>query len=788
MKSFLLLFALFVTGVAGAQTISTFPYNEDFEGEGSSTACSGYVMVSPGWINDLADDNDWAADNGGTGSTGTGPSADFNPGTFGGKYMYTETTGCDTDVRNLETPWFEFLATGGMEFSFAYHMLGGAMGTMAVEYRTGMADPWTGLVAPFTDNVNLWQISSSDITFLSGEDSVQFRFVANTGTSFTSDMAIDDVSLTEVPMTMTVVDVMDETCFNASNGYIIMDVDFGIEPITYLWDTGDPADTTATLMDVGPGTYCLTATDAVGSVVTECADVLGLATDSLFAFTHADPAWICTDSLGTIVIDSITGGLPTAGGGPCGISAIGCTGPIDTLQIGTEDFTVGGTTYPSPLGNWYWGTRHQMLITEAELTAAGIMPGNLSGLALNLNDLGTADAGLTNFTIKIGCTSATEMTTWDDAGPVEVMAPMDVTIAPGWNWFNFDESYYWNGVDNIIVETCFNNSGYSNNPNTWVSTTAYTSVIYYRADISTVCGSSAVTGTSANRPVIRFENCEAVAGYPYIYSWDTGSSSDTTVVPGGTYYLTVEDGTGCIITDSVVVNESAPVALDDVTICETNPTDFMASAAFDSYTWNTGETTQTISITTGGTYYVDAVDSLGCPSSDTAFVSTLPPPVISATSIDEMFGSDGYIDLLVYGAAFPFTIDWDNDGTGDDDDTEDQFGLESGDYTVVVTDTNGCYATLTITVSSQLGLENGQLSTFKLYPNPTQDVVYIQPIDVNGEQVFGEILDITGRVVQRFNMTNDNTITVDLSNEESGTYFVRMTVDGEQSTAKLIVE
>ena len=120
MRKLLLSVGMMVTAGAMAQVINTFPYNQDFEGEGASTGCSGYVMLSPGWNNDLGDmGNDWAADAGGTGSTGTGPAVDYNPGTSGGKYMYTETTGCMNDTRNLESPWFDFTATTGLELSYA---------------------------------------------------------------------------------------------------------------------------------------------------------------------------------------------------------------------------------------------------------------------------------------------------------------------------------------------------------------------------------------------------------------------------------------------------------------------------------------------------------------------------------------------------------------------------------------------------------------------------------------------------------------------------------------------
>ena len=92
MKKMVLFIGVVFTSAGMAQVINTFPYTQNFEGEGASTACNGYVMLSPGWSNDIADVNDWAPDAGGTPSTATtGPTVDYNPGTAAGKYMYTET-------------------------------------------------------------------------------------------------------------------------------------------------------------------------------------------------------------------------------------------------------------------------------------------------------------------------------------------------------------------------------------------------------------------------------------------------------------------------------------------------------------------------------------------------------------------------------------------------------------------------------------------------------------------------------------------------------------------------
>ncbi|MBD3636154.1 MAG: T9SS type A sorting domain-containing protein [Crocinitomicaceae bacterium] len=767
------------------QVINTFPYVEDFEGEGISTSCSGYVMLSTGWSNDAADSgNDWNGDIGGTGSGGTGPSVDYNPGTGTGHYMYTETSGCSSDTRNMLSPWFDLTGNTGAEVSFAYHMLGATMGTMALEYRVGINDPWTGLVAPFTDNVNLWQISTTDIAFLTSEDSVQFKVVGNTGTSFTSDMAIDNFTVNAGSFSGSIINVQDVVCFGQATGEMTATSQFGVAPISYAWSNGD---TTATISGLTPGEYCCILTDANSNSVIVCDTIYDLAPSPLEVYAHTPSEWICTDSMGLLVIDSLTGGVPV-GTQTCGISGLGCTGSVDTLSSNASFAGFNSSTgYPSPLGNWYWGARHQMAYTASELTAAGVQPGNISGIAFYIDPVAGLQGSTPNldgWNIKLGCSPDSVMTAWDNS-PVEVYPPTNITITTGWNWFEFPAPYFWDGTSTLIVETCLNNSSFTNNAAVGYETTSYTSCIYYRADASGVCGNNTITGTSSNRPVIRFTNCAANASYNYTYSWSNGASSDTSYAPVGTYTLTVEDAIGCVdSTVQITFNESAPVNIDDMTICETNPADYIATPGFDSYMWSTSETTSTISITTGGTYYVDAVDSLGCPTSDTAYVTAIPAPVLAASPSPETFGGDGAVYLSIYGDAYPFTVDWDNDGTGDNDDTENIFNLTAGDYTVVVTDTNGCYSTLTVTVTSVVGLEENSFE-MAVYPNPVQEFVNIQLTEIDANTTF-QVIDIKGQVVTAPIAVIDNIAKLDMSQVSDGIYFIRVTHNGTTREVKVV--
>jgi len=54
---------------------------------------------------------------------------------------------------------------------------------------------------------------------------------------------------------------------------------------------------------------------------------------------------------------------------------------------------------------------------------------------------------------------------------------------------------------------------------------------------------------------------------------------------------------------------------------------------------------------------------------------------------------DGTIDITVSGGTPDYSFDWDNDGTGDFDDTEDLADLAGGAYEVTVEDANGCQST-----------------------------------------------------------------------------------------------
>lgn len=121
-----------------------------------------------------------------------------------------------------------------------------------------------------------------------------------------------------------------------------------------------------------------------------------------------------------------------------------------------------------------------------------------------------------------------------------------------------------------------------------------------------------------------------------------GSSQMFTNLAPGSYMLYVTDNGGCI--DSVSVTITAPAAVTVniagvLTFCQGGSTTLDAGAGYTSYYWSTTESTQTIDVTTGGTYSVTVTNASGCPGTDEV-------NVVATTSADATITSTGPVCIL----------------------------------------------------------------------------------------------------------------------------------------------
>ena len=172
-----------------------------------------------------------------------------------------------------------------------------------------------------------------------------------------------------------------------------------------------------------------------------------------------------------------------------------------TITVGTGTVVNTANSYPSPYSNYYWGSKHQFLVRASELTASGAVAGNISSLAFDV--AGVQGTALVDFTIGVRSTIDTALSSIQ-TGFTQVFSAASYTESVGWNTHQFSAPFFWDGFSNIIVETCFNNSGFTSNAIVNQSTLAYDATIYFRADAPGVCASTNSTGTFTNRPNMQF--------------------------------------------------------------------------------------------------------------------------------------------------------------------------------------------------------------------------------------------------------------------------------------------
>jgi len=112
-----------------------------------------------------------------------------------------------------------------------------------------------------------------------------------------------------------------------------------------------------------------------------------------------------------------------------------------------------------------------------------------------------------------------------------------------------------------------------------------------------------------------------VTNGPYrSFKWSTGDTTDAIVLyASATVTVSVTDTNGCVLRSKPFAADIRPLfepvitASGKTTICLDDSVTLRAPRGMTSYLWTTGETTQTISVNTPGTYHCDVVDEYGCP-------------------------------------------------------------------------------------------------------------------------------------------------------------------------------
>jgi hypothetical protein len=521
-------------------------------------------------------------------------------------------------------------------------------------------------------------------------------------------------------------------CYGGQTGTAGVTVSGGTAPYTYLWNTGATA---AVLYGVAAGTYTVTVTDVNGCT----------ANKSIAVTQPAAPLSAVTMQTNVLCNGSATGSAAvTPSGGTAGYTYLwntGATGTsISNVTAGmysvtitdskncvlTKNFTI--TQPAAPLA----ATTTQTNVLCAGMGSATVnATGGTGAYAYAWSPSGgnvATATGLAVGTYTVTVTDANACVLTKTVTIIQTGAPVNATVAAT----NVQCNGQTNGTATVTATGGNGTFTYTWSPAVSTSATAsnlapgnYTVTVTDGNGCSSGAKSFIITQPSALSATLYPSNaiCQGsstgaiyidnVSGgtQPYTYLWSNGATTASAYnLAAGNHTLTITDANGC--TASITRTLTEPAMAVSATFTTTNVScngsvngavNIVPSGGIAPYDYTLYPSVQYFSNPniTGlapGDYSVRVQDAYNC-NTTIYFTITEPAPLAATTTqVDQVcYGMSGPASATVYptGGTPPYTYQW-NNGAGNE---ATATGLGTTNYTVTVTDANGCTVQKTVTIT-----------------------------------------------------------------------------------------
>jgi len=438
------------------------------------------------------------------------------------------------------------------------------------------------------------------------------------------------------------------TCNGYNNGTITISVTGGASPLSYHWTDGN---TGANRTNLPPAAYSVTVTDNNG-----CTSTAGT--------TIAQPNAIA-------ITDSVTN--VACFGGSTGAVKIAVTGGTGSYHYQWSD-----SAHTQNISALTIGT-YRVKVTDS-LGCSSVD----SGIVTQPSAL-----GLTQTVTEVSCYGSSTGAIRDSA----------IGGTPGY-------SYLWTGGSTAQNRTGLSQGPYSVTVTDHNGCTASASATITQPNLITITDSVTnlpCTGGSTGAIDIRVTG--GTGSYHYQWS-DSAHTQDISSLTAGTYRVKVTDSLGCSNTDSAYITQAGSLRVVDTVSAVTcyglsdgaiRVTVTGGTPAY-SYRWSgSNNTTSAISGLAQGSYTLTVGDQAGCLAITPISVGQPNPIGITINNVTNLpctGGSTGAISIAVAGGTGSYHYQW-----SDSAHTEDISALTVGTYRLKVTDSLGCTAFDSATVT-----------------------------------------------------------------------------------------
>ncbi len=602
-----------------------------------------------------------------------------------------------------------------------------------------------GGTAPYDIVWNPGNISAPSISGLAG-GTYQVTITDDNGCQILGQFVVDE------PATLTLSTTsVNISCDGSVPGSIDLNVSGGTGPYTYNWSNGQITEDIGGLTE---GLYVVNVTDARGCVASTAVSIIQ--NDRLTATSLSSSAE-CGESNGSVFLD-VTGGSGNYSfdwqpGGQTAQNLTDVAAGIYTVTITDLDLGCDETLFI--LVNNFPGHDLQATVTDGTDCASddGAIDLTINGGSGDFNILWTP-GGETTEDISGLATGSYLVSVEDNVTGCLVFGSYDVNAATLTELIATVTDPTCGATDGSIAVSVTNGNGpftYQWSNGATVDNISGLAAGIYSLTVTDANGCSldtlfTLSGGDApdltadvqgpdcsNTPNGSISITPSGGTGPFTYQWSNGAtSSSITNLGQGTYSVVVTDqATGCQAFGTYSITAPPPLSGSvniQPVVCNGDDTggvfvNILGGTAPYTYLWTPGGSTdQNLTGVPGGTYQVTVTDANGCSIFGQFNINEADAITISlnVTDVSCAGGSDGAIDMTVNGGTAPFTYQWFPGGQT----TEDINNLPAGDYSVVVTDANGC-------TSSQIVL-GGTFGGGQLALPDGNGVSYNTTIDITG--------------------------------------------------------